>query len=167
MLSQISRRSQIKICIIFWNIYPGLSLEKRQDGFIIIHNNFTICLPQLSRTKPQIWLLNLCVCSILCTVYTLYTVLFIHKNEAIRIVPDFTISAYGCSCICLFLGPILAPLLSLSIYWHLQNRMRCKEMDGERKGESERPKKRDLHELPYTEFIKSGTISVRSSGRVL
>ena len=51
------------------------------------------------------------------------------STEMILIVPDFTISVSGSSCNYLFFSFIVPPLLSLSIYWHPQSRMGCREMD--------------------------------------
>ena len=38
--------------------------------------------------------------------------------------------------------------------------MGCQEIGGERKYKRTRPKKRELHELPYTEMVKSETFSL-------
>ena len=44
------------------------------------------------------------------------------------------------------------------IYWRPQGRIRCQEIDEERKEEKTRPKKRELqHQLPNSEMVKSGT----------
>ena len=51
------------------------------------------------------------------------------STEMILIVPDFTISVDRSSCNYLFFSFIVPPLLSLSIYWHPQRRMGCREMD--------------------------------------
>ena len=53
---------------------------------------------------------------------------------------------------------ILASLFSLHFHGHPQGRMGCQETDRIRKEERKRPKKRWLHELPYLEMVKSGTI---------
>ena len=76
------------------------------------------------------------------------------------IVPDVTISVYSSACNYLLLGLILGPLPSLSIYFHLQCRRGCLQLqyiyiDVERKEERMRPKK---GELTYNEIVKSGTI---------
>ena len=49
----------------------------------------------------------------------------------------------------------------LFFYFHLQGIMGCKKIDIERKEES-KAKKGKLHELPYTELVKSGTIGLAS-----
>ena len=78
-----------------------------------------------------------------------------------RIVPDFTISAYGrfvllFSRLCFLLLFIGIPKAETG----------CQEIDRERKEDRVRPKKRELHGLPYTEIhglpyteiVQSGTI---------
>ena len=42
---------------------------------------------------------------------------------------------------------MLVTLHSFSIYWHQKHKMGSKYIDGERKEEKIRPKKRELHEL--------------------
>ena len=41
--------------------------------------------------------------------------------------------------------------------------MGCQEIDKERKEDRVRPKKRELHGLPYTEIVQSGTIITDST----
>ena len=62
---------------------------------------------------------------------------------------DFTISVYGSSC--------NSPFLYIGIP---SGRMGCQEIDRERKEERMILKKREFHELPVTEIVKSGTITV-------
>ena len=75
-----------------------------------------------------------------------------------RIVPDFTISAYGrfvllFSRLCFLLLFIGIPKAETG----------CQEIDKERKEDRVRPKKRELHGLPYTEIVQSGTIITDST----
>ena len=82
------------------------------------------------------------------------------------IVPDFTISVY-LSSYSLFFGLIpFAPLSALSIHFHLQCSKECLSIYVERKEERIKPKKGELHELPYKEIVKSGTVRL-ASGFVL
>ena len=46
--------------------------------------------------------------------------------------------------------------------WHPQGRMGCQEKERERKEERLRQKWENLHELPYTEIVKFGTIRLTS-----
>ena len=52
---------------------------------------------------------------------------------------------------------ILAPLLSLSIKFQPKGRMEYHEIYKQRKEERMRQKMRELHELPSSEMVKSGT----------
>ena len=67
------------------------------------------------------------------------------------LVPDFTISSLVLFC---------APLSSLSIHFHIQCSKECLGIYVERKEERIKPKKGELHELPYKEIVKSRTVTV-------
>ena len=85
-------------------------------------------------------------------------------SEVSLIVADFTISVCGSSCKTVFtfsasfwLLCVLFLFTSISI-----PRMECQEIARERKAERMRPKKTELHELPYTKMLKTGIIRLTS-----
>ena len=55
--------------------------------------------------------------------------------------------------------PHLAPLFSFSLQRHPKDRIGCQDIDREQRI---RPKNSELHELPYTESLKSGTTRLGS-----
>ena len=56
---------------------------------------------------------------------------------------------------CIFFCFIFAPLLYLSIYQHPTGRLRCQKLERKSQGESIRPKKRELHELPQNGLLRT------------
>ena len=56
---------------------------------------------------------------------------------------------------CIFFCFIFAPLLYLSIYWHPTGRLGCQKLERKSQGESIRPKKRELHELPQNGLLRT------------
>ena len=79
------------------------------------------------------------------------------RPAASLIVPDLNFFVYSSSCNYLFFELIAVPLLS-SIKLHPQGRMDCQKVDKQWKEWRMRLKLRELHELPSTEMVKSGTI---------
>ena len=75
----------------------------------------------------------------------MHSYVYIRGNELVT-------NNYMCcsSCNYLCVGLILSPLPSLAIYFHLQCSMTCLDKDVERNKEIMRPKKEELHELPFT-----------------
>ena len=72
-----------------------------------------------------------------------------------RQVPDFRIYVYYSSCNYLFFGLILAPLLSLSIFWHFYIH-RVSRKRWRRKGwENETEKEKITWTAEYTEIVQS------------
>ena len=61
------------------------------------------------------------------------------------------------------LGP---HLLSLSIYWNAQGGMGYQEIYSKRKELRTRPNQEVLHELPYTEMLKFGTIRLTADSPI-
>ena len=85
-----------------------------------------------------------------------------------RQVPDFRIYVYYSSCNYLFFGLILAPLLSLSIFWHFYIH-RVSRKRWRRKGwENETEKEKITWTAEYTEIVQSSwTIRLASWKAVL
>ena len=82
------------------------------------------------------------------------------------IVPDFTISVLGSSCNFLFFGTdSFSRLFLLCVFLGIQSCL-GKLVERKSKGVRMRPKKRNLHGLPNTETVSSGTIR-HTSGWVL
>ena len=74
------------------------------------------------------------------------------------IVPDFTISVCGSSCNFLFFGTdSFSRLFLLCVFLGIQSCL-GKLIARKSKGVRMRPVKRNLHGLPNTEIVKSGTI---------
>ena len=91
-----------------------------------------------------------------CETQKWYNLGLLDSPQASLIIPDFTISVYGSSCNSLFLVSFSLHAFSAYILAHWS--WRCLFIDRERKEEKMRLKKRELHELPYTEIVKSGII---------
>ena len=77
--------------------------------------------------------------------------------EASLLVLEFTISVYSSSFNYLFFSLLLAPLLSLSVYWQSKAGWNGKKYV-EQENNRYCSKKRDLHELPWSEIVNFGTI---------
>ena len=85
--------------------------------------------------------------------------------DAIIIVPDFTIFVSSSSCNSLFLGLILSSPFSTFTNWLHIRLLGCQKIEKESmRSENEADKER-LHELPYREIVKSGTIRPASGFR--
>ena len=83
-------------------------------------------------------------------------------GESTVMVPDFAFYVYSSSCNSLFFGLILSSFHSPSISCLPIQPWGWRKIKIEGGGAKKRLKKRDLHELPDTAMVKSGTISLTS-----